>query len=229
MVAVTHDRRVAESAAHRFVLSAGRMSPVRGMSWRHSIFLASRELRRRTGRAVLTVLAVALAAALLTALLTIALTAKTKVLDELAKGGPLSGVKVAAARPDPSQAAVDDAQPGAATILDQAAVDQIGQLPFVRARRTRRRGRHHGRRRPSEAGRNPARRLRRTAWWAWTSPPVPSLPVTVLSGRLPAPGSTTEVNVDEGFLQRLGYDRATAGEVVGSTVSIAHRPTGPDR
>jgi len=190
------------------------------MSWRHSVFLASRELRRRAGRAVLTVLAVALAAALLTALLTIALTAKTKVLDELAKGGPLSGVKVAAARPDPSQAAVDNAQPGAAAILDQAAVDQIGELPFVRsvvpvgvvgvtviA--------DH----PKRDGTPLAPFVDRLVGVDITS--VPSLPVTVLSGRLPAPGSTTEVTVDEGFLQRLGFDRATAGEVVGSQVDLA--------
>ncbi|MBA3956543.1 MAG: hypothetical protein H0X58_07755, partial [Acidimicrobiia bacterium] len=73
------------------------------MSWRDALALAGKGVQRRPGRAVLTVLAVALAAALLTALLTIAGTAETKVLDELAKGGPLAGIKVAAAEPDPGQ------------------------------------------------------------------------------------------------------------------------------
>ena len=62
------------------------------MTWRDAIVLAGRGVRRRFGRAVLTVLAVALAAALLTALVTIAGTARTRLLDEVSRGGPLSGV-----------------------------------------------------------------------------------------------------------------------------------------
>ena len=73
----------------------------------------STTVRRPSGSdAVLTVLAVTLAASLLTALLSIAGTAETRVLSELAKGGPLSGIKVAAATPDPAQIGQDDAQPG---------------------------------------------------------------------------------------------------------------------
>ena len=57
------------------------------MRWRDAAGLAAKSLRRRFGRSVLTVLAVALAATLLTALVTIAGTAQTKVLSELSKGG----------------------------------------------------------------------------------------------------------------------------------------------
>ena len=73
------------------------------MSWSSAVGLAFKGLQRRPGRSLLTVLAVLLAAALLTALLTIATTAETRVLDELAKGGPLAGIKVAAAAPDPEE------------------------------------------------------------------------------------------------------------------------------
>jgi len=194
------------------------------MTWRHAIFLANRELRRRTGRAVLTVLAVSLAAALLTALLTIALTAETKVLDELAKGGPLSGIKVSAALPDPAQVTQDQAQAGAATILDQSAIDRIAALPAVRAVV------------PVEvvgttvvvdAPKRDGERLdafRETVIGVDIAE-VPTLPVTVLSGRLAAPGSVTEVTVDEAFLQRLGYGRTEGDQVVGTSLSLgSERP-----
>ena len=189
------------------------------MSWRHAGFLARRELQRRSGRAVLTVLAVALAAALLTSLLTIALTAETKVLDELAEGGPLSGIKVAAAEADLTQLDQDNAQAGDPTILDQAAVDRIAQLPSVRAAvpvtavpvvvvadQARKDGS------PLAAFDDSAVGVDITQ--------VPSLPVTVLTGRLPAPGSTTEVAVDERYLQRFGFVRADAATVVGTALSL---------
>jgi hypothetical protein len=67
-----------------------------------ALALAWRSVRRRPARAVLTVLAVTLASALLSALLTIAGTAESRVLDQLADGGPLSGIKVSAAAPDPT-------------------------------------------------------------------------------------------------------------------------------
>jgi hypothetical protein len=101
--------------------------------WADAITLARRSVQRRPGRAALTVLAVSLGAALLTALLTIATTAETKVLDQLAKGGPLSGIRVAAAEPDPLQAGEDNAQPGRPRDLDDHALESIRALPGVRA------------------------------------------------------------------------------------------------
>src|SRR5688572_1409550 len=103
------------------------------MTWRDAITLAAKGVLRRPGRAVLTVLAVALAATLLTALLTIASTARTRVLSELTKGGPLAGIKVAAAEPDPSQVDNDNAQPGPARDLDDEAVQRIASLPGVKS------------------------------------------------------------------------------------------------
>ena len=101
VVLVTHDRELAAEADHSFHLDTG--ASAGAMKWRAAVALAAKGLRRRPGRAVLTVLAVALAASLLTALLTIAGSAETRVLNELSKGGPLAGIKVAAAQPDPAQ------------------------------------------------------------------------------------------------------------------------------
>src|SRR5207237_261789 len=98
------------------------------VTWRDAVALAAKGVLRRPGRAVLTVLAVALAAALLTALLTIASTARTRVLSELTKGGPLAGIKVAAAEPDPSQVDNDNASPGPARDLDDDALARIARL-----------------------------------------------------------------------------------------------------
>ena len=101
------------------------------MKWRDAAGLAAKSLRRRFGRSVLTVLAVALAATLLTALVTIAGTAQTKVLSELSKGGPLAGIKVAAAAPDPSQIDNDNARPGPPKDLDDSVRRRILAMPGV--------------------------------------------------------------------------------------------------
>lgn len=101
------------------------------MRWRDAAALAAKSLRRRFGRSVLTVLAVALAATLLTALVTIAGTAQTKVLSELSRGGPLAGIKVAAAAPDPSQIDNDNARPGPPRDLDDSVRRAIEAMPGV--------------------------------------------------------------------------------------------------
>ncbi len=166
------------------------------MTWWAAIGLATMGVRRRPGRALLTVLAVMLAAALMTALLTIATTAETRVLDELAKGGPLAGIKVAAATPDPAQIGQDNAN-GAPKDLDQAALDRIRALPSVRdvvpvvstkllvISPT-----------PDGDGRPLAPFIETVVGVDLTQ--APTLPITVVEGRLPAPGSTTELVVTEG-------------------------------
>ncbi len=102
------------------------------MKWRDAAGLAVTGVRRRIGRSILTVLAVALATTLLTALVTIAGTARTKVIAELSKGGPLAGIKVTAAEPDLTQIDNDDARPGAPKDLDEAARGRIENLSDVR-------------------------------------------------------------------------------------------------
>ncbi len=190
------------------------------MSWRDAIAFAAKGVRRRPGRAVLTVLAVALAAALLTALLTIAGTAETRVLDQLAKGGPLAGIKVAAAEPDPGQVDQDNAKPGDPRDLDDEALGRIAALPevgkvlpvvtarmFVAA--------------PAEtpAGTPIDPFLENVVGVDLSS--AASLPVTVLAGRLPLPGSLTEVAVTQGYLERLDLKRTDAATVLGSEIEMA--------
>lgn len=187
------------------------------MSWRDALALAGKGVRRRPGRAVLTVLAVALAAALLTALLTIAGTAETKVLDELAKGGPLAGIKVAAAEPDPGQIDQDNARPGPPRDLDEVALARISALPAVREVL------------PVIAARVLFTAPDRTVEGETLEPFVDtivgvdlssaaSLPLTVLAGRLPGESSVTEVAVTQGYLERLGLERTEASTVVGSEI-----------
>jgi putative ABC transport system permease protein len=190
------------------------------MRWRDAIGLATKGLRRRPGRAVLTVLAVTLAAALLTALLTISGTAETRVLDELAKGGPLAGIKVAAATPDPAQVDQDNAQPGPAKDLDQAAYDKIRDLkdvrnvvPVVAAKLlvvspT-----------PGQDGKPVAPFIETAVGVDPTK--ASTLPITVIAGRLPAPGSLTDVVVTEGYLERFGLKRTDAAQVIGTQLTMA--------
>jgi putative ABC transport system permease protein len=189
------------------------------MTWRDAVALASRSVRRRPGRTALTILAVALAAALLTALVTIATTAQTRVLDQLAKGGPLSGIKVAAAEPDPLQAGQDNARPGPPKDLGDGAVQEIRALPDVRDAL------------PVVTADVFVVQPSTTPTGAplepfdddlvgvdLTNPNV--LPLSIIAGRLPGPASTGEVTVSESYLRRLGLDRAHAASVLGQSVEL---------
>ncbi len=190
------------------------------MSWRDAIALAVRSVRGRPGRAVLTVLAVALASALLTALLTISTTAETRVLGQLSTGGPLAGIKVVAAAPDPAQIDQDNASPGAPKVLDDAALHRIERLPDVRQVV------------PVVSLPMFVLTSTRTTKGTRLSPFVDDvvgvdvaragqLPITVEAGRLPGPGSPDEVAVTDGYLDRLGLTRLQAAEVVGQQVQLA--------
>ena len=190
------------------------------MTWRDAIGLAVKTVRRRPGRAVLTVLAVTLAAALLTALLTISTTAETRVLDQLTSGGPLAGIKVAAAAPDPGQIDQDNAQPGDPKNLDEAAVQQIAALPdvrevvpivstsmFVITTARDKDGHRIGPFREDVVGVDLSR--------------VNELPITLVAGRLPTQDSTSEIAVTQGYLERLGLQRLDAPQVVGTELEMA--------
>jgi ABC-type antimicrobial peptide transport system permease subunit len=195
------------------------------MTWATAIALAAKGVRRQPGRAALTVLAVLLAAALLTALLTIATTAETRVLDELAKGGPLSGIKVAAAAPDPEDVGQDQVSGIQPRNLGDPDLERIRALPAVReavpivvskmivtppvpTTRTR----------DTPPGRVSDTYVETIVGVDITR--VPSLPVTVLAGRLPAPGALDEVAVSERALNSLGVARADAMTLVGRVMQL---------
>jgi ABC-type antimicrobial peptide transport system permease subunit len=194
------------------------------MSWSDVLVLAARGVVRRFGRSFLTVMGVGLAAALLTALLTISTTAETRVLGELAKGGPLAGIRVSAAAPGPGAVDTDEPRPGAPRDLDDAAVREIARLPDVvsvvpvltsRALTV-----------PADPEVEPfvetvvGVELRRAS----------NLPISLLEGRLPGPGALAEVAVTEGYLERLDVPVTRMGRVIsvppGSSPSWERTPSG---
>ena len=190
------------------------------MSWAEAIRLASRSTRRRPGRAALTVMAVTLATALLTAMLTISRTAETRVLDELAEGGPISAIQVAAAEARPGQVDQDQIDAGEPLDLDAGAVEAISAMPDVRAVL------------PIISAPVfvdlPAEMIEGEPVEPFADRMVgaglrnPSLlPVTVLDGRLPIPGSLTEVAVSESFLERLDLELTDDETVIGSEIRMA--------
>lgn len=225
------------------------------MKWRDVVELAATGVRRRAGRAVLTVLAVALATAMLTALVAIAGTARTRVLSQLAKGGPLAGIRVAAAAPNPTQVDRDDARPGRQRRLDDASIDrmrglrgvdsvipvlssrvivQLADTPFdetvlrrLRARKTD----ESTRRAQSGRGLRIGPSVISDTLVGVPMEEVPNLPITVLAGRVPIPGSATEVAVSQGYLGRIGLQRSEADAVVGTEVVIGSGRSsfGPNR
>jgi putative ABC transport system permease protein len=195
------------------------------VTWRSAVALAAKGLRRRPGRSVLTVLAVLLAAALLTALVTIAGTAETRVLDELARGGPLAGIKVAAATPDPDQVGQDDATGAQARDLDDAALDRLRGLSAVRAAvpivvsRVVVAPPASATRPPPPPERPQPDTFVETVVGVDIAE-APSLPISVLHGRLPAPGALDQVAVSEGALPGLGVPRTEGERAVGRVLEL---------
>ena len=150
----------------------------------------------------------ALAAALLTALLTIAATARSRVLDQITKGGPLAGITVDGPRLDQDELRRIERVPGVVSVLPVVSVQQLviapdppvfgsGQLsgpasapPFV----------------DGAVGVDLSRADR--------------FPISLIAGRLPSPDSMTEVAVTEGYLERVGLDRARAVKVLGTELEL---------
>ena len=202
------------------------------MSYRDAIAIAARSVARRLGRAVLTVLAVALAAALLSSLLIAGTAARSRVLDDVSRGGPLTGIRVDAAVPQTGSLDSDNPDTGRPRAIDDKARTRIAKLPGVRAvvpvvispvQVIY----------PDDA---PKPRNARTT--TTTAPPARGetagstvlirdelvgvdfthagdVPVSLEAGRLPSVASTTEVAVTDGFLRRLGLGKADAPRVLG--------------
>jgi cell division protein FtsX len=224
------------------------------MTWRDAVVIAARSVRRRAGRAVLTVLAVALAATLLTSLLIASGAARRRVLDQVSEGGPLAGIEVAAAAPLPGSLDSDSPNPGEPKAIDEAALQRIRDLPDVKsvvpvivhpvrvvpppdARRfdsppsttpapTTTRSRAN-RFRPDDN--DDPRSTFQEAMVGADLAHARDLPITVITGRLPEPGSVTEVAVTLGYARRFGLDRDNAARIVGTEIAVgAVRTFAPD-
>lgn len=191
------------------------------MSLADVVMLALRSVRRRWGRATLTIIAVALASTLLTALLLISDTAQTRVLSQLSNGGPLAGIHVVPSSPGADGVAADDPARGEDRPIDDAVVARIRALPHVRrvtelvsaavsvdAVRVDADGEHEVPRFVDAVIGIDVARAR-------------DLPISVVHGRLPAIGSRTEIAVTESFLRRLGLDRRQGVQVLGTKIAMA--------
>ncbi len=210
------------------------------MTWRDAIRLAVRELGRRPGRAALTLMAVTLATALLSALLAVAGTAQTRVLSQIADGGPLASISVSPAAPDPTQAGLDNPRSGPARDLTAQALTRIRALPHVRSvvpvtatkifvvppalpPKGSTACRQPGACTPDASdGNEPDRPVRpiNTELVGVNLAQLGSLPVSLLSGRFPAVNATDQVDVSQDYVNHLGLPKAKAAEVVGTRIMI---------
>ena len=190
------------------------------MTWLDSLTLASRSLRRRPGRALLTILAVTLGATLLVALASVAASAGSRIVSKLTNGGPATAVKVTASKADADQLYTDDLRAAGPKAISDGTIRSVRQsshvasvIPVIASRILAV---------PPPFG-SSATATAGPAAYGDTMVGVDlsqarNLPVTVLSGRLPHPGSLTEVAVTESYLDHSGMSVATAP---GTQVEIA--------
>jgi macrolide transport system ATP-binding/permease protein len=183
--------------------------------------MAARELFRRPGRAILTMVAVALATSLLTALVAIATTGRTRVLDQITHGGALAGISVAAASPNPSQEGLDNPSSGPAKIITSSALRSIERIPHVTSVVPILQAEvivvsPNG---PDAQGssRSP---IHRNDVVGINFSQGASLPVSLVSGAYPSPRSMNEVDVTPGYLTSIGLGSDAARKVIGTDVEL---------
>ena len=191
------------------------------MSWRDATVLAWRNIRRRFGRVVLTMAAVALAAALLSALLIAVGAARSRVLSAVSKGGPLTGIEVFPNTAGSGQLDSDVAQLGTPRPLNAAVVAQLRNIanvdsvvpltstPVVVI--------------PPQRTQHPTGQPPRPFRDSLSGADVRNaskLPLSLIAGRLPANGSLHEVAVTEAYLRLVGVADRAARSVVGTEVEV---------
>ncbi len=196
------------------------------MTWADSFVMAVRSIRRRFGRAVLTVAAVALAAALLTSLLIAVGAARSRVFAAVSKGGPLTGIQVLPSTPDFGQLDSDSAKIGDPRPIDEAARRRIAGLRGVKSVVALVSSSVYVVAPPPPKLNDPSRRaVAQVEPFQGTFTGVDlqragELPVTVLAGRLPVPRSRHEVAVTDAYLRAVGLRSTDANAVLGSEVEF---------
>src|SRR5438132_629527 len=172
------------------------------MNWIDALTLASRSLRRRPGRALLTILAVTLGTTLLVALASVADSAGSRIVSKLSNGGPATAIKVSASKADSDQLYTDDLRAAGPKAINDATISAARRssrvatvIPVMASRILAL---------PPPFGSSPASTPGEPAAFGDTMVGVdlsqPSnLPVTVLAGRLPHAGSLTEVAIPGSF------------------------------
>jgi ABC-type antimicrobial peptide transport system permease subunit len=190
------------------------------MSWVDALTLASRSLRRRPGRALLTILAVTLGTTLLVALASVASSAGSRIVSKLSSGGPGTAIKVSAARADSDQLYTDDLRAAGPRAISDATLAALRQSPRVAtvipviAARVLAVPSPLG---SSRSGTSAPPGFGDTMIGVDVSQPG-NLPITVLTGRLPRAGSLTEVAITESYLD---HSNLSAADALGTQVEIA--------
>jgi len=182
------------------------------MTWAGTFVLALANVRRRPARAGLTVLGVGLGSGLLVALGTISATADTNVISRLSHGGPVTAISVAAALPKPDQLDSDKLESGDIHLLDDQAVAAIRHAPYVSSVVPVM---------TSEAFAIPPTGEPYFSLMVGTDlSQVDNLPITVLAGRVPRPGSLSEVAVGTSYLDHLNLAPTQAASVLGTQLEL---------
>ena len=190
------------------------------MSWVDAFTLASRSLRRRPGRALLTILAVTLGTTLLVALASVASSAGSRIVSKLSSGGPGTAIKVSAAKADSDQLYTDDLRAAGPKAINDATLSALRHAPHVAtvipviAARVLAVPPPLGSSQPTTAA-QPA--FGDTMVGVDLSQPG-NLPITILTGRLPQAGSLTEVAITDSYLDHAGLGAASA---IGTQVEVA--------
>jgi putative ABC transport system permease protein len=197
------------------------------LSWSDACLLALRSLRRRGGRSLLTGLGVTLGTTLLVALLSIAGTADSRIVSQLSKGGPAAAIHVDDAYPDPSNLSSDNLKAGAHHDLGDQAVTAISASPYVDSVTKVLSVPVMALPCPGVAAAPKAPPACRRSADPYVATLVgsdlrrtPDLPLTLLAGRLPQPGSMTEVAVTQNSLERVHLDAQRPAAVLCSEVEF---------
>ncbi|MDQ6713224.1 MAG: ABC transporter permease [Candidatus Dormibacteraeota bacterium] len=189
------------------------------MNWVDALTLASRSLRRRPGRALLTILAVTLGTTLLVALASVASSAGSRIVSKLSNGGPATAIKVSASKADSDQLYTDDLRAAGPKAINDATISAVRQsshvgtvIPVMASRILAVPPFDSS---PASTSGQPA--FGDTMVGVDLSQPD-NLPITVMVGRLPRAGSLTEVAITESYLDHSGMSAAGA---LGTRVEIA--------
>jgi cell division protein FtsX len=165
---------------------------------------------------------------MLVALVSISATADSRIVSQLSKGGPAAAIHVDDAFPDPANLASDDLKTGAHHDLDEAAVAALRRSPHVASVVTVLStavlaipcpGVAPGPRAPSACRKETDGYL--TTAVGSDLQRASDLPITLLAGRLPAPGSLTEVAVTQNYVERVHLDAQHPAAVLGSEIELA--------
>ncbi len=194
------------------------------MRLRDAFALALRDVGRRLGRALLTILSVVLAATLLTALLVIATTAKARVIGQLTKGGPLATVRVEGSGLDDAALRRIEAL-GSVRAVSPVVVAREVVLPpdpptYAAQTSTPPSGATPIRPKDGDASNKTLRPYIDGVVGVDLSKPD-LFPLSVLAGRLPRATSATEVAVTRSYLSYVGVAPEHAVRVLGTELELA--------